>query len=157
MMNRRQLLQSFFGFTAGCSVVYCQTAIGQTASAGLSALLLQADNSSQTLIELLQNTIQLCHNGRHVGLAANQREAVETQELCQLAITRVQRSSRNTPAFWQACSDSVSRLEAAVSAHVKGTLAETRSSSDTLRQLRSLKKQLAIQTIQAIGTPSRLA
>jgi len=157
MMNRRQLLQSLFGFTAGCAVVYWQTAIGQTASAGLSAPVPQADNSSRTLIELLQNTIQLCHNGRHVGLAANQREAVETQELCHQAITRIRRSSRNTPAFWQACSDSVSRLEAAVSAHLKVPLAETRSASDTLRQLRSLKRQLAIQTIQAIGAPSRLA
>ncbi len=152
MMNRRQVLQSFFSFTAGCAVVHCQIAIG-----GLSAPVPQADNSSRTLIELLHNTIQLCHNGRHIGLAANQPEAVETQELCQQAITRVQRSSRNTPAFWQACSDSVSRLEAAVSAHVKATRTETRSSSDTLHQLRSLKRNLSIQTIQAICEPSRLA
>ncbi len=152
MINRRQALQSFFSFTAGCAVVHCQTAI-----AGLSAQMPQADNSSGTLIELLQNTIQLCRNGRHVGLAADQREAVETQELCQQAITRVQRSSRNTPAFWQACNDSVSRLEAAVSAHMEATRTETRSSSNTLRQLRSLKKKMAIQTIQAIGITSRLA
>ncbi len=151
-MNRRQVLQSFFSFTAGCAVVHFQTAI-----AGLSAQVPQADNSSGTLIELLQNTIQLCRNGRHVGLAADQREAVETQELCQQAITRVQRSSRNTPAFWQACSDSVSRLEAAVSAHMEATRPETQSSSNTLRQLRSLKKKMAIQTIQAIGITSRLA
>lgn len=150
-MNRRQVLQSLFSFTAGYAVVHCQTAIG-----GLSASVPLADNSSRTLIELLQNTIQLCHAGRHVGLAANQREVIETRELCQQAIVRVQSSSRNTPAFWQACGDSVSRLEAAVAAHVKATLAETRSSPDTLRQLHNLKRQLAIQIIQAIGTPSRL-
>ena len=143
MMNRRQVLQSFFSFTAGCAAVHCQTAFGGF--------------SSQTLIELLQNTIQLCQKRQHVGIAASRREAVETRELCQLAITRVHRSSRNTPAFWQACSDSVSRLEAAISAFVKATPAETRWPADTLRQLRSLKKQLAIQTIQAIGIPSRLA
>lgn len=151
MMNRRQVLQSLFSFTAGCAVVHCQTAI-----TGLSAQTPQADNSSGTLIELLQNTIQLCNNGRHVGLAADQREAVETQELCQQAITRVQRSSRNTPAFWQACSDSVSRLEAAVSAYMEASRVETQSSSNSLRRLRSLKKQLAIQTIQAIRMTSRL-
>ena len=151
-MNRRQVLQSFFSFTAGCAAVHCQTAFG-----GFSTTVPSTDNSSQTLIELLQNTIQLCQKRQHVGIAASRREAVETRELCQLAITRVHRSSRNTPAFWQACSDSVSRLEAAVSACVKATPAETRWPADTLRQLRSLKKQLAIQTIQAIGIPSRLA
>ena len=161
MINRRQILQSFFGFTAGCAVVHCQTAIGQTAIGqtaigGLSALASQPDNSSRTLIERLQNTIQLCDDGRHLGIAADQREAVETRELCQQAIARVQRSTRDTTAFWQACSDSVSRMEAAVSAHIKATAAETQSLSNTLHELHSLRKQLEVQAIQAIGTPGRL-
>lgn len=152
MINRRRVLQSLFSFTAGFAVVHCQTANG-----GLPTAVPQADNSSRTLIELLQDTIQLCHNGHHEGLAANQREAVETLQLCQQAIIRVRRASQDTPAFWQACGDSVSRLEAAVSAPRQATLPESRSLRDALRQLRSLKKHLAIRTIQAIGTPSRLA
>ena len=151
-MNRRRVLQSFLSFTAGCAVVQSQTAIGM-----LSASVPQADDSAQTLIALMQNAIQLCHDGHHVGLAANRREVVETRQLCHQAITRVQRSSEDTPAFWQACNDSVGRLEAAVSAHIEATHLETRSSSNTLCQLRNLKKHLAIRTVQAIGTPSWLA
>lgn len=150
MMNRRRVLQSFFSFTAGCAVVHCQSAFG-----GLSSADLQADNSP-TLIELLQSTIRLCDNGQQVGLATNQRESAETRQLCKQAICRVQHSSQDTPAFWQACSDSVSRLEAAVSAHLHARDAESRVITRTLHQLRSLKKQLALQVFQAIGTAGQL-
>lgn len=151
MMNRRRVLQSFFSFTAGCAVVHCQSAFG-----GLSAPDVHFDNSSRSLSELLQSTIRLCDNGQPVGLAANQRESAETRQLCQQAIYRIQHSSQDTPAFWQACSDSVGRLEAAVSAHLHASAAESRVTTHTLHQLRSLKKQLALQVFQAIGTAGQL-
>lgn len=150
MMNRRRVLQSFFSFTAGCAVVHCQSAFG-----GLSSADVQADNS-RTLIESLQSTIRLCDNGQQAGLAAKHRETVETRQLCQQAIDRVRHSSQDTPAFWQACSDSVSRLEAAVSAHLHASAAESPVITNTLHQLRSLKKQLALQVFQAIRTAGQL-
>ncbi len=150
-MNRRQLLKSFLSLAAGSAVVHCRTAFST-----LSTPQPQTDNSSETLTELLQNTIQLCVNGGHVGITIDQREAVEARELCQQALTRLQRSTLDTPAFWQACADSVSRLEATVSSHIESTQAEHHSQFQTLRQLRNLKRQLTIQTVQAIGATSRL-
>ncbi len=151
MVSRRRVLQSFAGIAAGCVVVHDQAAIGK-----FSSHWLQKDDS-ESLIELLQNVVHLCNDGSNPSFSANRHEALKTRQLCQLAISRVRRSSQDTPAFWQACGDSVSRLELAVSAHMEASFAESRSSSITLRELRSLKKQLEVQAIQAIGTSSRLA
>ena len=151
-MNRRRVLQSFFSLTAGCAVVHCQTAIG-----GFSIPDERGESFSRTLIKLLQDTIRMCDNAQQVGIAADQREATETRQICQIAIRRVQHSVQDAPAFWQACSDSVSRFEAAVSAHVDTGAAELRSSKSTLHKLHSLKKHLEFQVFQAIGEQRRLA
>ena len=151
MINRRRVIQSLLSVTAGCAVVHCQTVFGKLPSPES-----QTGEASRSLIELLRDAAQLCQQLQDIGLPADQRTFVETQELCLVAISRLQQSTLDTPAFWQNCSDAVSRLESAVSLHSEAIAAEIRFSSDTLGQLRSLKKQLAIQTVQAIGISSRL-
>ena len=152
MINRRRILQSIFSFTAGCAAIHTNSTFGDT-----SKLQSTSKDSAQLLVDLLQDAIQLC--GKIVNLPHHfsQSELVQTRNLCQLAIARVQHSADNSPAFWQACSDSIIRLEVAVSARVDTDFQNARFSFVSLYRLRDLREQLVVRTVQAIGGPSRLA
>jgi hypothetical protein len=145
MINRRLALQSFLSFTAA-------------AIAGRSGFLFGSlhpprtfatEDSSSTLAELLQSAIRLCRTMRSVPR--------ESRRLCEIALVRVQQSAETSPAFWQACADSVSRLEVAVSGDQNTHSREERAMATALDQFRSLRKLLADKAVQEIGRMDRFA
>jgi hypothetical protein len=79
-----------------------------------------------------------------------------SQGLCEIALARAQRAADSSPAFWQACSDEVARLEAAVSRCEHTDWPEETTRAAALYQLRSLRSLLANQTVQVIGGIGRL-
>lgn len=152
MINRRRVLRAFISLAVGCAARRERTVFG-----ALSTWSPRTNSeSTQTLLNLLQETIQLCRSAKH-GAPPASCEFMQTQQMCGIAIARVQRSIDDGPAFWQACSDSVVRLEIAISSVLAAAPPTARISFVNLYQLRSLREHLANQISQAIEAPSRLA
>jgi hypothetical protein len=143
MINRRATLQALFSFVAAGF-----TSPGRIASGGL--LISDSSVAGHTvcpLEESLRATIVICRN---------QPAATEFNNLAEVALDRVHRSPEDAPAFWQACVDSVSRLEAQLAADQNTNLFEVERIKARLYQLRNLRDQLAVRTVQAIGGRSRV-
>ena len=144
MINRRRALQSFLSFAAASFAGHSGILFGRLPEPGTSAPgTSAADRSGLMLAAMLRDAIELC---RRKPSAPR-----ESRRLCEIALARVQRSADTSPAFWQACADSVSRLEIAVSGCEYADSYEKCKAAATVDQLRSLRKHLANQTVQAIG------
>ncbi|MDA1230619.1 MAG: hypothetical protein O2856_07590 [Planctomycetota bacterium] len=152
MINRRRVLRACISLTVGCAGFRDRTVFGAPATSSPRT----NGESTQTLLNLLQETIQLCRSTRH-RLEPASCEFMQTQQMCEVAMLRVQASVDDGPAFWQACSDSVLRLEVAISSALAEAPQISRISFVNLYQLRSLREHLANQIVQAIEAPSRLA
>ncbi|MEJ7589924.1 MAG: hypothetical protein WKF77_00080 [Planctomycetaceae bacterium] len=145
MINRRRALQSFLSFAAASIVSRNGALLGSLPASETSA----ADKSRSALAEMLRDTIELCRTMKSA--------LPESQRMCEIALVRELRSVESSPAFWQACADSVSRLEVAVSECKQADSRERRTTAATLYRLRNLRTRLAKQTVQAIGGLGRLA
>lgn len=150
MINRRRVLRSFLSLAAAGAASRTgwlfggQPALpGHLQMSGTSA----ATESSRTLAEMLREAIELCRTMKE--------SSFDSQQLCAIALARAQRSVNSSPAFWQACSDSISRLEAAVSRRQSADFQEVRTTARALCQLGNLKKRLINQTNQVIGSVGR--
>jgi len=145
MIKRRRALQSFLSLVAASVASRGRILFGSLPVSGNST----ADESSSTLVEMLRATIELCRKMTSAPL--------ESRRLCEIALARVQRSVDGSPAFWQACADSVARLEVLISRCEKADSRGDRTTTATLYQLRSLRECLVNRTVQAIGGWSHLA
>ncbi len=145
MINRRRALQSFLSFAAASIACPSGVLLGSLSASETSA----ADKSRTALAEMLRDTIALCRTMKLVPR--------ESQRMCEIALVRAQRSVESSPAFWQACADSVARLEGAVSECEQADFRAGRTTAATLYRLRSLRDRLTKQTDQAIGGLGRLA
>ena len=145
MINRRRALQSFIVLAAAGTASRSEMLLGSIPESDTLA----ANESPLTFAELLREAIELC--------CAMKSSPLESRRLCEIALARVQRSTDSSPAFWQACSDSVARLEVAVSRCKHIDSREETTTAAALYRLRSLRDRLASQTIQVIGGLGRLA
>ena len=143
MINRRRALQSCLSFAA--ATVASRTGILFGSLPGTSA----ANESRLTLAEMLREAIELCRRKKSLPR--------ESRRLCEVALVRVQRSDDISPAFWQACADSVARLEVAVSGCEHASSWEECSTAAAMYQLRSLRQHLVNQTVRVIGGLGRRA
>ena len=145
MINRRRALQSFLCFAAASISSRSGVLLGSLPTSETSA----ADKFQSVLAEMLRETIELCRTMKSVPR--------ESRRLCEIALVRAQRSVETSPAFWQACADSVARLEVAVSECEQEDSLDGRRTAATLDRLRSLRKRLETQTVQVIGGLGQLA
>lgn len=145
MINRRRTLQSFLSLAAASVVSPGRMLFGSLSVSGNST----ADRSRLTLAEMLRDTIEHCRTMTSGPL--------ESHRLCEIALTRVQQSVDGSPAFWQACADSVARLELHFSECENTASPRDRTAMATLYQLRSLRECLVNRTVQAIGGWSHVA
>ncbi|MBC7967235.1 MAG: hypothetical protein H7Z17_15075 [Fuerstia sp.] len=145
MINRRRALQSFVILAAAGTPSRSGVLLGSIPVTDTLA----ADETPLTLEEMLGETIELCRRLKP--------SPPESQRLCEMALARVQRSTYSSPAFWQACSDSVARLEVAVSRCEHTDSPQETTTAAVLYQLRSLRHRLSKQTVQVIGGLGRLA
>jgi len=150
MINRRRVLQSCLSFAAASGASRGGSLFGSLRlpyGSFLQPCISAADESGQPLAEMLRDAIELC---RKITLVPH-----ESRRLCEIALVRVQRSDEMSPAFWQACADSVGRLETAISecGHAN-SLAEC-PRADVLYQLHRLRAHLITQTVQVIGRVGR--
>jgi hypothetical protein len=145
MINRRRALQSYL-VLAAASVA---SGDGELFGSVLVPATCAVNESRLTLAEMLRDAIELC---RRMTLVPR-----ESRRLCEIALVRVQRLDEMSPAFWQACADSVARLEVAVSGYEQaGSFAEWTPLAAPY-QLRSLRERLVSQTVQVIGGQDRRA
>ena len=145
MINRRRALQSFLSLAAASVAGPGRMLFGSLPVSGNST----ANESPSTLAEMLRDTIEHCRRMTSAPL--------ESRRLFEIALARVQQSVEGSPAFWQACTDSVARLEVLISRCENVVSPRDRTTTATLYQLRSLRECLVNQTVQAIGGCSRLA
>ena len=145
MMNRRQVLQSFSSIATASVFARVATATGMVS---------EVNQSVRPLAELLQDTIELCRSShsewrqvRATVPASLDRQCVRSGQLCEIALGRLRQSSDRSPAFWQACADSVARLQAMI---LHSTAGGDRSWTDVTETLRQLRSCLASQTVLAI-------
>jgi len=150
MINRRRVLQSFLSFAAASVASHEGILFGSSPGPGTSGPGTSATSESGlTLAEMLRDAIEFCRR--------NPSAPRESRRLCEIALTRVQRSADTSPAFWQACADSVARLEAAVSGCEHANSSDEWTTAAELYQLRSLSKCLLNQAVRVIGGLGRRA
>ncbi len=145
-MNRRQVLQSLLGIAAGGTCARVATAFGT-----LPARNPPNDHISVAMLAaLLQETVEFCQTMlSHVrpnqsSARANLcRQCVRSGQICEIALNRLRGEFDRSPAFWQACADSIERLEYTI---LNADSAIDRSLIDVPRTLRQLRAGLANQT-----------
>ncbi len=147
MINRRRALQSCLSFAAATAASRTGILFGRLP--GTFAAASAANESRLTLAEMLREAIELCRRKKSLPR--------ESRRLCEVALVRVQRSDDISPAFWQACADSVARLEVAVSGCEHASSWEECSTAAAMYQLRSLRQHLVNQTVRVIGGLGRRA
>ena len=139
-MNRRQVLQSLSSIAAGSTCALVATAFGT-----VPALNVPKDRIANGMLpELLQETVEFCHamqsEVRQIQTPARAnlgRQCVRSSQICEIALNRLRRESDRSPAFWQACADSIERLECAILNSASAIDRSRNEALDTLRQLRT--------------------